>query len=119
MQHFAKVRSLSPAILTRVFNVANAVDNGKKAFSEVLLTLFNEPLQAQGKKKIEPLVESKLSYQLEWVSCNENIHKILRRINANQKRQNLLLWSAGHRENRLGRLACRAVRYAVVALQRV
>ena len=76
MQHFAKVRSLSPAILTRVFNVANAVDNGKKAFSEVLLTLFNETLQAQGKKKIEPLVESKLSYQLEWVSCNENIHKI-------------------------------------------
>lgn len=48
----------------------------KKAFSEVLLTLFNETLQAQGKKKIEPLVESKLSYQLEWVSCNENIHKI-------------------------------------------
>lgn len=59
-----------------MFNVANAVDNGKKAFSEVLLTLFNETLQAQGKKKIEPLVESKLSYQLEWVSCNENIHKI-------------------------------------------
>ena len=76
VQHFAKVRSLSPAILTRVFNVANAVDNSKKAFSEVLLTLFNEALQAQGKKKIEPLVESKLSYQLEWVSCNENIHKI-------------------------------------------
>ena len=76
VQHFAKVRSLSPAILTRVFNVANAVDNGKKAFPEVLLTLFNEALQAQGKKKIEPLVESKLSYQLEWVSCNENIHKI-------------------------------------------
>ena len=76
VQHFVKVRSLSPAILTRVFNVANAVDNGKKAFPEVLLTLFNEALQAQGKKKIEPLVESKLSYQLEWVSCNENIHKI-------------------------------------------
>ncbi len=76
VQHFAKVRSLSLAILTRVFNVANAVDNGQKAFSEVLLTLFNEALQAQGKKKIEPLVESKLSYQLEWVSCNENIHKI-------------------------------------------
>ena len=76
MQHFAKVRSLSPAILTRVFNVANAVDNGKKTFSEILLTLFNETLQAQGKKKIEPLVESKLSYQLDWVSCNENIHKI-------------------------------------------
>lgn len=76
VQHFAKVRSLSPAILTRVFNVANVVDNGQKAFSEVLLTLFNEALQAQGKKKIEPLVESKLSYQLEWVSCNENIHKI-------------------------------------------
>ena len=70
------MRSLSPAILTRVFNVANAVDNGKKTFSEILLTLFNETLQAQGKKKIEPLVESKLSYQLEWVSCNENIHKI-------------------------------------------
>ena len=76
VQHFAKVRSLSPAILTRVFNVANAVDNGKKAFSDVLLTLFNEALQAQGKKKIEPLVESKLSYQLDWVSCDENIHKI-------------------------------------------
>ena len=76
VQHFAKVRSLSPAILTRVFNVANAVDNGKKTFSEILLTLFNETLQAQGKKKIEPLVESKLSYQLDWVSCNENIHKI-------------------------------------------
>ena len=76
VQHFAKVRSLSPAILTRVFNVANAVDNGKKAFSDVLLTLFNEALQAQGKKKIEPLVENKLSYQLDWVSCDENIHKI-------------------------------------------
>ena len=76
VQYFAKLRSLSPAILTRVFNVANAVDNGKKTFSEILLTLFNETLQAQGKKKIEPLVESKLSYQLEWVSCNENIHKI-------------------------------------------
>ncbi|WP_109427137.1 AAA family ATPase [Aggregatibacter kilianii] len=76
VQHFAKVRSLSPAILTRVFNVANAVDNGKKAFSDVLITLFNETLQAQGKKKIEPLVENKLSYQLDWVSCDENIHKI-------------------------------------------
>ena len=76
VQHFAKVQSLSPAILTRVFNVANAVDNGKKAFSDVLLTLFNETLQAQGKKKIEPLVENKLSYQLDWVSCDENIHKI-------------------------------------------
>ena len=76
VQHFAKVRSLSPAILTRVFNVANAVDNGKKAFSEVLITLFNEALQAQGKKKIEPLVKNKLSYQLDWVSCDENIHKI-------------------------------------------
>ena len=76
VQHFAKVRSLSPAILTRVFNVANAVDNGKKAFSDVLITLFNEALQAQGKKKIEPLVKNKLSYQLDWVSCDENIHKI-------------------------------------------
>ena len=90
VQHFAKVRSLSPAILTRVFNVANAVDNGKKAFSEVLLTLFNEALQAQGKKKIEPLVESKLSYQLEWVSCNENIHKI----------------SEGLRRTKKGRICC-------------
>ena len=85
VQHFAKVRSLSPAILTRVFNVANAVDNGKKTFSEILLTLFNETLQAQGKKKIELLVESKLSYQLEWVSCNENIHKITEGLKRSKK----------------------------------
>ena len=119
MQHFAKVRSLSPAILTRVFNVANAVDNGKKAFPEILLTLFNETLQAQGKKKIEPLVESKLSYQLEWVSCNENIHKITERINANQKRQNLLLWPTRHRKNSLGSVACRTVGHAAAAKTRL
>lgn len=33
-------------------------------------------LKSQGFKKIEPLVEGKISYNLDWVACNDDIYKI-------------------------------------------
>lgn len=40
------------------------------------MKVFNQTLVAQGFKKIKPLVVSKVPYNLDYVSCNSNIHKI-------------------------------------------
>ena len=52
VQHFAQVRSLSPAILTCVFNVANAVDNGKKTFLRFCLRYLMKPYRHKVKRKL-------------------------------------------------------------------
>lgn len=78
VQHFAQVRSLTPAILTRGLNVANCLANlqSNSDYSEQATCIFNQTLQAQGFKKIDKLPSHKLSYNLDFVSCNNNIHKI-------------------------------------------
>lgn len=76
VQHFAKERSLTPAILTRAIKVANQVNLADKNFADVLLNLFNQTLQSQRKAKIQPLVESKMAYDLDWVSCKDDIHRL-------------------------------------------
>ncbi len=45
-------------------------------FAEKALGMFNQTLVSQGFRKIEPLVESKIAYNLDWVNCAENMHKI-------------------------------------------
>ena len=76
IQHFAKERSLTPAILDRAIKVANQVNLQDKTFAEVLLSLFNQTLQSQGKAKIQPLVKGKMTYDLDWVSCKDDIHRL-------------------------------------------
>lgn len=90
VQHFAKERSLTPAILARAIKVANQVNLANKNFADVLLNLFNQTLQSQGKAKIQPLVESKMAYDLDWVSCQGNIQQI----------------SEGLKRHKKGRICC-------------
>ena len=90
VQHFAKERSLTPAILARAIKVANQVELQNRSFADVLLSLFNQTLQSQGKAKIQPLVESKMSYDLDWVSCQGNIQQI----------------SEGLKQHKKGRICC-------------
>lgn len=90
VQHFAKERSLTPAILSRATKVANQVNLAGKNFADVLLNLFNQTLQSQRKAKIQPLVESKMAYDLDWVSCQGNIQRI----------------SEGLKRHKKGRICC-------------
>ena len=76
IQHFAKEQSLTPAILDRAIKVANQVNLQNKIFAEVLLSLFNQTLQSQGKAKIQPLIKGKMAYDLDWVSCKDDIHRL-------------------------------------------
>ena len=72
VQHFAKVRSLTPAILNRTIRVAKELNTSN--FAETLLMMFNQTLKSQNKPKIEPLVLGKADYNLDYVACNDNIH---------------------------------------------
>ncbi|WP_232516782.1 AAA family ATPase [Ursidibacter maritimus] len=90
VQHFAQERSLTPAILERAIKVANQVNFVDKNFADILLNLFNQTLQSQRKVKIQPLAENKVSYDLDWVSCQGNIHHI----------------SEGLKRNKKGRICC-------------
>lgn len=74
VQHFAKVRSLTPAILSRTIRVAKELNTSN--FAETLLMMFNQTLKSQNKPKIEPLVLGKADYNLDYVACNDNIHRI-------------------------------------------
>ena len=74
VQHFAKVRSLTPAILSRTIRVAKELNTSN--FAETLLMMFNQTLKSQNKPKIEPLVLGNADYNLDYVACNDNIHRI-------------------------------------------
>ena len=88
VQHFAKVRSLTPAILSRTIRVAKELNTSN--FAETLLMMFNQTLKSQNKPKIEPLVLGKADYNLDYVACNDNIHHI----------------SEGLKRSKKGRLCC-------------
>lgn len=88
VQHFAKVRSLTPAILSRTIRVAKELNTSN--FAETLLMMFNQMLKSQNKPKIEPLVLSKADYNLDYVACNDNIHRI----------------SEGLKQSKKGRICC-------------
>ncbi|MDU5695852.1 MAG: AAA family ATPase [Haemophilus parainfluenzae] len=51
VQHFAKVRSLTPAILSRTIRVAKELNTSN--FAETLLMMFNQTLKSQNKPKID------------------------------------------------------------------
>ncbi|MGF7452637.1 AAA family ATPase [Pasteurella bettyae] len=77
VRHFAQNADLSPAVLTRTLGVMNALPTENQAnFADKMLVMFNQTLISQGFRKIEPLVESKIAYNLDWVACQENLHKI-------------------------------------------
>ena len=86
--HFAKVRSLTPAILSRTIRVAKELNTSN--FAETLLMMFNQTLKSQNKPKIEPLVLGKADYNLDYVACNDNIHRI----------------SEGLKQSKKGRICC-------------
>lgn len=88
VQHFAKVRSLTPAILSRTIRVAKELNTSN--FAEMLLMMFNQTLKSQNKPKIEPLVLGKADYNLDYVACNDNIHRI----------------SEGLKQSKKGRICC-------------
>lgn len=88
VQHFAKVRSLTPAILSRTIRVAKELNTSN--FAETLLMMFNQTLKSQNKPKIEPLVLGKADYNLDYVACNDNIYRI----------------SEGLKQSRKGRICC-------------
>ena len=88
VQHFAKVRSLTPAILSRTIQVAKELNTSN--FAETLLMMFNQTLKSQNKPKIEPLVLGKADYHLDYVACNDNIHRI----------------SEGLKQSKKGRICC-------------
>ncbi|HGO5853838.1 TPA: AAA family ATPase [Mannheimia haemolytica] len=77
IRHFAGNPDLSPAVLSRSLKVVNqlAVENPSE-FANKALDLFNQTLKAQGFRQIEPLVESKIHYNLDWVNSSENLYKI-------------------------------------------
>lgn len=77
IRHFARNPDLSPAVLNRSLNVVNqlAVENPSD-FANKALDLFNQTLKTQGFRQIEPLVEGKIHYNLDWVNSSENLHKI-------------------------------------------
>ena len=88
VQHFAKVRSLTPAILSRTIRVAKELNTSN--FAETLLMMFNQTLKSQNKPKIESLVLGKADYNLDYVACNDNIHRI----------------SEGLKQSKKGRICC-------------
>ena len=88
VQHFAKVRSLTPAILSRTIRVAKELNTSN--FAETLLMMFNQTLKSQNKPKIEPLFLGKADYNLDYVACNDNIHRI----------------SEGLKQSKKGRICC-------------
>lgn len=83
VQHFAKVRSLTPAILSRTIRVAKELNTSD--FAETLLMMFNQTLKSQNKPKIEPLVLGKADYNLDYVACNDNIHRISEGVKRSKK----------------------------------
>ena len=78
IRHFSQVKALSPAVITRGLAVMKQAypDCSQQDFVEKALNWFNQMLTAQGFRKIEPLVEGKIRYHLDWVACNDDIHKI-------------------------------------------
>ena len=88
VQHFAKVRSLTPAILSRTIRVAKELNTSN--FAETLLMMFNQTLKSQNKPKIKPLVLGKADYNLDYVACNDNIYRI----------------SEGLKRSKKGRICC-------------
>ena len=84
VQHFAKVRSLTPAILSRTIRVAKELNTSN--FAETLLMMFNQTLKSQNKPKIEPLVLGKADYNLDYVACNDNIHRISEGLKRSKKK---------------------------------
>ena len=52
--------------------------------------MFNQTLKSQNKPKIEPLVLGKADYNLDYVACNDNIHRI----------------SEGLKRSKKGRICC-------------
>ncbi|MDD6910136.1 AAA family ATPase [Actinobacillus minor] len=78
IRHFSQVKALSPAVITRGLTVMKQAypDCSQQDFAEKALNWFNQMLTAQGFRKIEPLVEGKIRYHLDWVACNDDIYKI-------------------------------------------
>ncbi len=78
IHYFAKCSALSPAIISRGLSVNQKIyqDKNKEQFALKMLDWFNHCLQAQGKNKLTKLSPNKIEYNLDWVNCNDNIHKI-------------------------------------------
>ncbi|QIW16359.1 hypothetical protein A4G20_08425 [Pasteurellaceae bacterium RH1A] len=74
IHHFAQHEGVTPALISKGFEVLNQFESSD--FTERTLNWFNQTLQAQGYKKLEKLNEYQAAYNLNWVNCSDNIHKI-------------------------------------------
>lgn len=73
----AKQSGLAPAVLARGFKVAASLDDDQNTFINHAVSLFNETLKAQGKRKIHlPEATQNAAYSLDWIACENDIHRI-------------------------------------------
>ncbi|MDO4997361.1 MAG: AAA family ATPase [Neisseria sp.] len=78
VQHFAQVAALTPALLSQGLKVAKSLHEAQADwnFAQQSLAMFNETLKAQGFAKILAPNEQQLAYNLDFVACDSDIHKI-------------------------------------------
>ncbi len=72
----AKQSDVPAALLARSFDVAKNISHDAAQLAEHAVDLLNQTLTAQGKRKIK-LPQSRMSaFSLDWVACQNDIHKI-------------------------------------------
>ncbi len=91
VHHFAVQDAISPALIDKGFTIMNQLAaHQDKIDGKVAINWFNQTLQAQGYKKIEPLSQSAVHYSLDFIACTDNIHQI----------------SQGLQQHKRGRICC-------------
>ncbi|WP_386694598.1 AAA family ATPase [Lonepinella sp. MS14435] len=91
VHHFAVQDAISPALIDKGFTIMNQLAaHQDKIDGKVAINWFNQTLQAQGYKKIEPLNQSAVHYSLDFIACTDNIHQI----------------SQGLQQHKRGRICC-------------
>ncbi|WP_386692604.1 AAA family ATPase [Lonepinella sp. MS14434] len=91
VHHFAVQDEISPALIDKGFTIMNQLAaHQDKIDGKVAINWFNQTLQAQGYKKIEPLNQSAVHYSLDFIACTDNIHQI----------------SQGLQQHKRGRICC-------------
>ncbi|WP_439259745.1 AAA family ATPase [Lonepinella sp. BR2930] len=91
IHHFAVQDAISPALIDKGFTIMNQLaEQQEKIDGNMAINWFNQTLQAQGYKKIEPLNQSAVHYSLDFIACTDNIHQI----------------SQGLQQHKRGRICC-------------
>ena len=81
--YLAKQQKLTPAMLTRSFQVASALASADGDFGDHVFSLLNQTMKAQGKQRLYRPSEQQAAYSLDWVACDHDLHKISRGLQQN------------------------------------